>query len=135
MSNTKEIVIKQLFNEMWNKQNVSLADDIFLSTCKFNLPDGSVVSLKEFKTIIQQFFQAFPKIQHYIDDQFGSAHKFAVRWHGGGKNEGPLGDSPATGRDFNYAGISIFYFDLDQKITEVWIFNNFSDALNQLHSA
>lgn len=112
-------VVRRYYEEVLNKGNVGLLDEIAVTDYVENdlLPGQGegLKGLKERVTIIKDAFgQTFK-----IEDLIAEGDKVVVRWTGSGKQVGEFNGMPATGKEFTIAGIDIHRFK-EGRIAEHW---------------
>jgi steroid delta-isomerase-like uncharacterized protein len=125
--------VSRRFTELFNTDDVSLADDVFTGGVVFhNAVAGGdlhgVVAVKEF---IAGYRAAFPDARSTVEDQVASGDTVATRWRAHGTHRGPLGDLPPTGREFVIDGITIERIE-DGRIAEVWVARDELGMMQQL---
>lgn len=114
-------LVRRLFDEVFNKGNVSVLDEFFSSNVKLHDPahmhkNTGLSSLKEIET---SYIKAFPNKKVKIDDIFLAEDKVVVRWTCTGVQKGPLQDIAASNKPFTMSGISIYTF-ANGKIAEIY---------------
>src|SRR5262249_36339709 len=106
-------LIKQLFDEVYNKGNLSAMDQIFTSDVKFNDPafPNMKKGLSGLKELESKYKTAFPtkstKIEHIW---YATDHSIIVQWSCQGIHKGTYLDIPPTGKSVKITGISIYQF-------------------------
>lgn len=68
----------------------------------------------------EQYAQAFQFSELKIADSIADKDKVSIRWHGEGVHVGDFFNVPATYRDISISGQTLYRFDGDGKIAEVW---------------
>ena len=121
-------VVRRYYEEVLNKGNVGLLDEIAVTEYAENdlLPGQGegLEGLKQRVTVIKDAFgQTFK-----IEDLIAEGDKVVVRWTGSGKQVGEFNGMPATGKEFTIAGIDIHRFK-EGRMAEHW---HVVDQLSQL---
>ena len=120
-TNLKEIA--SLFTEdLWDKGNLSIADDIFQQQFTDHDPvQGQGPGVEGYKEMIAAFKSAFLDLrvrnEDVIEDE--SQNKVVVRWTAQGTHTGELMQIPATGKKVSLKGVDILRVE-DGKIVERW---------------
>ena len=123
---------RRIFEDVWNRKNLSSIDDLMSADYVHHDPSSPAVpsGVDGYKQFVNSYMTAFPDAHFTIDDAFTDGqntevHNEVTRWTVVGTHEGELAGIPRTGRRFSVTGISIARI-ADGKITESW--NNW-DAL------
>ena len=119
---------------MWNQKDFDQADVLFADIFHVYYSGGDVTNLGDFKAMLKDWFVGFPNLHHEVDDYIEQGEKIVTRWHGCGTHQGVFADIPATGKQFQYSGITIFYLDQDGKIKDAWVAMDLPDRLAELQS-
>jgi steroid delta-isomerase-like uncharacterized protein len=121
-------VARRYYEEVLNKGNVSLLDEIALTDYRENDPlPGQVAGLEGLKGRVTAIKDAFGQT-FKIEDLIADGDKVVVRWTGSGKQVGEFNGMPATGKEFTIAGIDIHRFK-EGRMAEHW---HVVDQLSQL---
>jgi len=105
-----EAVIRRLMDEVWNKGNVKLLDELVTTDYKDHDPVDPVNSLQDLKAVVNKYRNAFPDCRLDIDEVFPVGDRVIVRWHYSGTHRNALEGIPPTGRRVTGPGISIHRF-------------------------
>ena len=123
---------RRIFEDVWNRKNLSAVDDLMSADYVHHDPSSPVVpsGVDGYKQFVNSYMTAFPDAHFTIDDAFTDGqntdvHNEVTRWTVTGTHEGELAGIPRTGRRFSVTGISIARI-VNGKITESW---NSWDAL------
>ena len=123
---------RRIFEDVWNRKNLSAIDDLMSTDYLHHDPSSPAVpsGVDGYKQFVNSYMNAFPDAHFTIDDAFTDGQNTEVqnevtRWTVVGTHEGELAGIPRTGRRFSVTGITIARI-ANGKITESW--NNW-DAL------
>ena len=116
--------------EVWNKENIPLMDEICTTDFKMHWSGGSV-NVEERKKTLPVFFAAFPDQQFNIEDIFAVGDKVTIYWTWSGTNTGKFLGNPPTGKHASVSGINIFRI-AHGKIAEQWTGWNIFHLYQQL---
>lgn len=114
---TKKAIVQRLVDEVWNKGDLSLIEDLFVERCKVN---GRYVTLEGLKERDARARESFPDAEYNVDDLIAAGDKVIIRWQARGAHKGTLwGIIPPTGKNVIWRGMHIFHFE-NGKISEMW---------------
>ena len=133
MSDANKNVVRRLFEEVWNKGNLPVADELFAenyshhdsSTPEFGRGPGSE---KKRATLYRT---AFPDVRLTVEDIIAEGETVTARWSCKGTHKGDLRGIAPTGKQFTISGISIARFT-NGKIVEGWVNWDALDLMQQL---
>ena len=112
MSKQNRNSVRRLIEEVWNKGNISVADELFAST--YNHHDSSTPDVgrgpESEKKRVTLYRTAFPDMRLTIDDILAEGETVVARWSCRGTHKGDFNGIAPTGKQFNITGISIARF-------------------------
>jgi steroid delta-isomerase-like uncharacterized protein len=112
MSEQNKTNVRRLFEEVWNKGHVLVADDLFTPT--YTHHDSSTPDLgrgpESEKNRVTLYRNAFPDLRFTIEDIIAEGETVVARWSCRGTHKGDLNGIAPTGKQFNIAGVSIARF-------------------------
>ena len=128
LSETNKTVVRRFFEEVWNKGNLTVLNEIIakdhVSSGPGTLP-GLPAGPEGSKQLVTVYRNAFPDLHFTIDEQIAEGDKVVTRWTAHGTHQGELVGIPATGKSSTVTGISIDRV-VNGKIAESWgIFDQF----------
>jgi len=97
-------VVRNWFEEGWNKHNPDIIDEYFTADFINYSMDFNRDQLKQF---ISTTLIAFPDIHFTIEDQVAEGDQVATRWKFRGTHEGEFMGVPATGKQVTVTGMNI----------------------------
>ncbi len=122
MSDANKNAVRRLIEEVWNKGNLAVADELFApnyvhhdaSTPEVGRgPESEKKRATHYRTAFQDFRMA-------IEDTVAEGETVTVRWTCRGTHKGDLGGIAPTGKQFTITGISIARFS-SGKMVEGWV--------------
>jgi steroid delta-isomerase-like uncharacterized protein len=122
MSDSNKNAVRRLFEEVWNKGNQQVADELFAYTYIHHdpsTPDHGRGAESE-KKRVTQYRNAFPDIRLTIEDLIAEGEKVTARWSCHGTHKGELNGIAPTGRQVTMSGVSIARFEKN-KMVEGWV--------------
>jgi steroid delta-isomerase-like uncharacterized protein len=125
---SNKTVSRRLFEEVWNKGNLALLNEIIAKDL-VNSGPGTLPGLptgpEGTKQLITVYRNAFPDVRFTIDEQIAEGDKVVTRWTAHGTHKGELVGIPATGKSSTVTGITVDRI-VNGKIAESWgIFDQF----------
>lgn len=112
MSEQNKTNVRRLFEEVWNKGYVPVADELFAPT--YTHHDSSTPDVgrgpESEKKRVTLYRTAFPDIRFTIEDMLAEGETVVARWTCRGTHKGELNGIAPTGKQFNINGISIARF-------------------------
>lgn len=122
MSEENKAVVRRWFEELWNKGNLSVADEIFAPTYAHHDPstpdfERGPESEKKRATLYRT---AFPDLRLTIEDLIAEGETVMARWSCRGTHKGDLSGIAPTGKQFTISGVSIARL-AGGKMVEGWV--------------
>ncbi len=124
-------ITRRLFEEILNKGNLALVDELFSSNYVLHTPTGPIHGVEGYKQFVNMYLSAFPDLQFTIEDLIADQDKVVARWTGTGTHQGSLIGIPPTGKRATVTGISINRFE-NGKFFEGWLDFDALGMLQQL---
>ena len=113
-----EALVRRYWEEAWSKGDLQVVDEFYAPT--FLHDHGQPFTAERFKRRILGTRASFPDLHITIDDLFSAGENRVVdRVTYRGTMLGPLGSTPATGREMKITGIDIFHVH-NGKVIEHW---------------
>ena len=128
----KDIVLRQWYEELWDKWNVSVADQLFTPDYLLHLP-GSLapINRESTKHVVSMFSVAFPDLQHTVDEMLAEGNVVAARWTVRGTHRGDFQGIAPTGKTVTLSGTTVHHM-VDGRIEETWLTFDSMALLQQL---
>ena len=109
MSEQNKAIVRRLFEELWNKGNLSVADQLFSPNYAHHDPSTPDVgrgpeSEKKRATLYRT---AFPDLQLTIEDIIAEGETVMARWSCRGTHKGDLSGIAPTGKQVTISGVTI----------------------------
>jgi steroid delta-isomerase-like uncharacterized protein len=122
MSDANKNVVRRLFEEVWSKGNLSVADELFAPSYTHHDPSTPDVGRgpESEKLRATLYRTAFPDLRLTIEVLIAEGETVMARWSCRGTHKGDLGGIAPTGKQFTISGISIARF-ASGKMVEGWI--------------
>lgn len=122
MSEVNKTIVRRLFEEVWNKGNLLLVDELF--TPNYEHHDASSPDFgrgpESEKKRATLYRTAFPDLRLTIEDIIAEGETVMARWSCRGTHKGDLSGIAPTGKQFTISGVSIARFS-GSKMAEGWI--------------
>jgi len=110
MSQENKAIFSRYLEEIWNKGNLAVVDEILTPDFVQHAPGRDVKGLEAFKQYVMAFRTAFPDFHFTIEDQFAEGEKVVTHWTATGTHEGELMGIAATGKHITLPGTTITRF-------------------------
>ena len=122
MSDANKNVVRRLFEEVWNKGNLLVADELFAEN--YSHHDSSTPEFgrgpESEKKRATLYRTAFPDVRLMIEDIIAEGETVTARCSCKGTHKGDLRGIAPTGKQFTISGISVARFT-DGKMVEGWV--------------
>jgi steroid delta-isomerase-like uncharacterized protein len=122
MSESNKAVVRRVIEEVWNKGNLQVADELFAPT--YTHHDSSTPDVgrgpEGEKKRAAHYRNAFHDFRMNVEDLFSDGETVTARWTCRGNHKGELNGIAPTGKQFAITGITIARFT-NGKITEGWV--------------
>ena len=122
MSEGNKNVVRRLFEEVWNKGNLQVTDELF--TPNYTHHDASTLDVgrgpESEKKRATLYRAAFPDFRLTIEDLIADGETVMARWSCRGTHKGDLSGIAPTGKQFTISGVSIARF-ANGKMAEGWV--------------
>ena len=109
MSEQNKTVVRRLFDELWNKGNLQVADEIIAPTYQHH--DASTPDLGKGpegeKKRVNLYRGAFNDFRLNIEDLFADGETVVARWSCRGVHKGDLNGIAPTNKQFAITGVTI----------------------------
>jgi len=121
MSGANSELVRRFYEEVWNRGNVDVADEVFADDYVRHdwRPSQAAPGPAGQKRIAADFRRAFPDLRFDVEMIISEGDLVAARWIAEGTNSGAWAGQPATGRRARFSGVNIFRFQ-DGKVAEIW---------------
>ena len=120
MSEENEAVVRRFIEECVNRNNLSLADELFSPGYINNAATSDIPpDLEGYKQRLAYMIEAFPDLNIAIEDIFSYEDRVAVRLTVRGTHKGSYIGVPPTGVQATWTAIAIYKLE-DGQIVERW---------------
>jgi steroid delta-isomerase-like uncharacterized protein len=112
MSEQNKTAVRRLFDELWNKGNLPVADELIAPTYihhDASTPDVGRGPDSE-KKRVTLYRTAFPDLRLTIEDTIAEGETVVARWTCRGAHRGDLNGIAPTGKQFAITGVSVMRF-------------------------
>jgi steroid delta-isomerase-like uncharacterized protein len=122
MSEQNKAMVHRLFEELWNKGNLPVADELIAPT--YTHHDASTPDVgrgpESEKKRVTLYRTAFPELRLTVEAVIAEGESVVARWSCRGAHRGDLSGIAPTGKQFVISGVTVVRFT-DGKIVEGWI--------------
>jgi steroid delta-isomerase-like uncharacterized protein len=122
MSEGNKTAVRRLFEEVWNKGNLQVTDELFAPNYVHHdasTPDVGRGPESE-KKRATLYRTAFPDLRLTVEDIIAEGETVMARWSCRGTHKGDLSGNTPTEKQFTISGVSIARF-ASGKIVEGWV--------------
>lgn len=122
MSEQNKTNVRRLFDELWNKGNLKVADELFAPTYihhDASTPDVGRGPESE-KKRVTLYRTAFTDLRLTVEDMIAEGETVVARWSCRGAHKGDLNGIAPTGKQIAITGVSVVRFT-GGKMVEGWI--------------
>jgi steroid delta-isomerase-like uncharacterized protein len=113
MPTENKAIIRRFYEEVWNKRNLKVVDEIVSPSHALyepNAPD-SQVGPRAYKATLNRFFTGMPDVHFTIQDVIAEKNKVVVAWSMSGRHQGEFYGVPATKKKVSVEGITIHHVE------------------------
>ena len=122
MSEHNKAIVRRLVEELWNKGNLSVADELFAPNYEHH--DASTLDFgrgpESEKKRATLYRTALPDIRLRIEDIIAEGETVMARWSCQGTHKGDLSGIAPTGKQINISGVTIARL-ANGKMAEGWV--------------
>ena len=123
MSEENKDLVRRYFEEVWDKGNLDLIDELFTTDFVRHGPtatEGEVRGLEGFKGLVTMYRTALPDLRVPVEDLVAEGDRVVTRWTARGTHQGELMGNAPTGNEASVSGILIDRIS-GGKIEEEWV--------------
>ena len=112
---------RRVLDEVWNKRNLDVIDELIAPDFVFNDPMAppGASGVEAYRQFVHANLKAFPDLRLTIDEVIAGGDIVACRWHATGTHQGELAGHGATGKKVSITGMN-FNRLLNGKFVESW---------------
>ena len=126
-----QATVERMFNELINRGNLDVADELFASDFVDHGPMGEMLGVEAFREVVAMWRAAVPDVRCSVENWFESGDMAAWNVRVKGTHTGEMMGIPATGRSFEYVTPNIGRF-ADGKAAEHWADQGMFQFLTQI---
>ena len=121
MASTNIELTRRVLDEVWNKRNLAVIDELVANDFVFNDPMAppGARGVEAYRQFVLANLKAFPDLRLTVDDAIADGDIVACRWHATATHKGELAGHAATGRKVSITGMN-FNRIVDGKFVESW---------------
>ena len=122
MQADSKAIVRQLYEEVWNKRRLELFDEIISPSHALHDPTltGAAVGPEAYKRQVTRFVAGFPDLRFTVQDIVGEKEKLAVAWTISGTHNGEYMGIPSTNKKVSVDGITIHHI-VNGKIMDSYV--------------
>ena len=120
MSEANKALVRRFYEEVLERGNLALVDELFASNYVYHEPAvGEVKGPEGIKQLAAMYRTAFPDLRMTIEDLVAEGDKVVSRWTGRGTHRGELMGVAPTGKEMTVTGVVISRI-IGGKFVEDW---------------
>ena len=122
MSEENKALVRRYFEEIWDKGNLDLIEELFTTDFVRHGPtatEGEVRGLEGFESLSSMYRSALTDLRVSIEDQIAEGDRVVTRWTARGTHRGELMGNAPTGNQTTVRGILVDRIS-GGKIEEEW---------------
>ena len=122
MSEENKALVRRYFEEIWDKGNLDLIEELFTTDFVRHGPtatEGEVRGLEGFESLLSMYRSALTDLRVSIEDQIAEGDRVVTRWTARGTHQGELMGNATTGNPTTIRGILVDRIS-GGKIEEEW---------------
>jgi predicted ester cyclase len=129
MASEAKVLALKIIEELWNKKNLALIDELFATDCVIHTPSGVLHGLEGARQLYAPYVRSCPDIHFTIKDIVADPDEVAIRYAFNSTDQSNLRGITPTGASTSGAGAVFFHF-ADGKVIDqsgagtVWILCN-----------
>jgi predicted ester cyclase len=129
---TNRRLIERYYDELWNRWDFALVDELISPTVKFHGSVGvSVEGLDGFRDYMRFIRSAFPDFHNTLEEMVIENDRVAARLTYTGTHRGPIFGVAPTAKAVTYDGLALFRIG-GGKVVEGYVLGNVVRLLSQL---
>jgi steroid delta-isomerase-like uncharacterized protein len=125
-------LVRRYYEEMWNRWDLSLAEDLIDEELTFRGSLGVAVRGRAaFRDYMNTVRRAFPDFHNRVEELIAEGDMVVARLTYTGTHHGELFGIAPTGRRVTYAGVAVFRIEAG-RIREGWVLGDVRGLMQQL---
>lgn len=111
MSMENKAIVRRLYEEVWNKRKLEVADKLLSASHALQEPDmsASQVGPALYKRRVAELTTGFPDLCVTVEETIAEGEKVVACWTISGTHKGEYVGIPATGRKISFEGITVHH--------------------------
>jgi predicted ester cyclase len=135
VSERNKDTILRFYEELWNRWELDVADEIVAPDVRFRGSLGAnLVGIDAFKGYVEQVRAAFPDWHNQVDELIAAGETIVARLTCSGTHRGELFGIAPTGRRVTYVTAAIFRLH-DGRIEHAWVVGDTQELWRTLGAA
>ena len=131
MGAVENLAVHSRWTEAENRHDLSRHDEFVHENIELFAGGETIVGIDAFRASVESNFSAFPDFHVVLDDQFATDDRVVCRWRQSGTHEGEFFGIPATGKQIEFIGISLWEFE-NNKARRGWAMLDVASLMQQL---
>ncbi|MEJ2265129.1 MAG: ester cyclase [Anaerolineales bacterium] len=129
---TNKATVRRMLEQVWNKRRVDLIEEFYTEDVVQHIVGiSSTPGLESVRKAAGMILNAYPDLQHAINDEIAEGDKVVNRWTMTSTHPGGLNGVPPAGKGVIQSGVTIFHLS-NARIDEFWSLTDNSKLMQQL---
>jgi steroid delta-isomerase-like uncharacterized protein len=129
---TNKAIVRRMIEQVWNERRVDLIEEFYTEDVIQHIVGiSSKPGLESVRSATSMILNAYPDLQHAIDDEIAEGEKVVNRWTMTSTHPGELNGVPAAGKPVIQSGVSIFHLS-NARVDEFWLLTDSPKLMQQL---
>ena len=132
MGASENLAVHTALTDAENRHDLSHHGDYLHDDIEMHIIGGEVqVGIDAYVAMVQSLYAALDGFSVVLDDQFATDDRVVCRWRAHARHTGGFAGFPATGRQIEVPGMSLWEFD-HSKARRGWAFLDLASLMAQL---
>lgn len=134
MGASENLAVHTAWTEAENCHDLTHHGEFLHHDIEFHQPGGQqIAGLDAYVAMVEGLYAGLEGFAVTLDDQFATDDRVVARWLARGKHNGEFSGFPATGKQIEFAGVSVWEFD-SGKARRGWSFPDIASVMLQLQA-
>ena len=132
MGASENLAVHTALTDAENRHDLSHHDDYLHDDIEMHIIGGEVqVAIDAYVAMVQSLYATLDGFSVVLDDQFATDDRVVCRWRAHARHTGDFAGFPATGKQIEVPGMSLWEFD-HSKARRGWAFLDLASLMAQL---
>ena len=128
---SNKALVSRFIDEAYNKRNLTVGDELLAINVVIHISNSDIKGIEGWKQYAGSFLAGFSDIIMSVNEIIAEGDKIVASWTCRGVHTGEFHGIIHTDKQATWTGIAIYHF-VDNKIGEVWVWNDIWSMMQQL---